>query len=178
MPRQTEQYFLFVFRLFMGWVFFSTLSDELLNPRFVPTHVVPVLNKAVVFHPFFSMLATPTVAPVIGFLVMYGHLLIGLSLFVGLMVRASASFGIALMILYWLADLRLPNLHVVGHATVVVPLVLIYRIGMALGVTVLSIHILYSVILVYLILGRAGQVWGLDALAVKFPFWRTLRVSN
>jgi thiosulfate dehydrogenase (quinone) large subunit len=178
MTRQNEQYFLFLFRIFIGWVFFSTLSDELLNPRFVPTHVVPVLNTSVIFHSFFTMLATPTIAPVIGFLVMYGHLLIGLSPFAGFMVRISASFGIMLMMLYWLATLRLANFHVIGHATVVVPLVLIYRIVMAAGVTVLDLHILYSVILVYLIVGRAGQVWGLDAFAVKMPSWRTLRASN
>jgi thiosulfate dehydrogenase [quinone] large subunit len=41
-------------------------------------------------------------------LVEYGHLLIGLSLLSGLMVRVSASFGVLLMIIYWLAHMDWP----------------------------------------------------------------------
>jgi thiosulfate dehydrogenase (quinone) large subunit len=39
------------------------------------------------------------------FLVEYGHLLIGLSLLTGLMVRVSATFGVMLMIIYWFAHM-------------------------------------------------------------------------
>jgi thiosulfate dehydrogenase [quinone] large subunit len=48
---------------------------------------------------------TSSVALIITFLVSCGHLLIGLSLLVGLMVRVSASFGIMLMLLYWMAHM-------------------------------------------------------------------------
>jgi thiosulfate dehydrogenase [quinone] large subunit len=44
--------------------------------------------------------------PITTFLVGYGHLLIGLSLIFGLMVRISASVGIMLM--YWMAHMDFP----------------------------------------------------------------------
>jgi thiosulfate dehydrogenase [quinone] large subunit len=41
-------------------------------------------------------------------LVSWGHLLIGLSLLAGLLVRVSSLFGVALMILYWMAHMDFP----------------------------------------------------------------------
>jgi hypothetical protein len=51
---------------------------------------------------------TPTMAAITTFMVEYGHLLIGLSLLTGLMVRVSASFGVVLMIIYWFAHMDWP----------------------------------------------------------------------
>ncbi len=176
MTPRTAQGFAFVFRIFGGLLFLhAALGDELLNPRFVATHVVPVLNEPGIFHPVFSALSTPEIAPIIGFLVSYGHLLIGTLLLVGLAVRPSASIAIFLLITYSLVGMQLPDLQVVGHATALVPVVFAYHIAMyALGVV--DFHILMCMVLVYVIVARAGHVMGLDALATKVPFMAGLWV--
>ncbi len=91
-------------------------------------------------------------APITTFLVGDGHLLIGLSLLLGLMIRVSASFGILLLLMYWMAHMDFPyvenrNNFIVDH------------------------HIVYAGVLVYLIGQRAGHVCGLDAWAEKQPFF-------
>jgi len=45
------------------------------------------LSHTKTFHDVYAVLATPAADPVLTFLVSYGHLLIGLSLLVGLLVR-------------------------------------------------------------------------------------------
>jgi len=97
--------------------------------------------------------STPTWAPLITFLVGYGHLLIGLSLLVGLMVRVSANFGILLLLLYWTAHMDFPFIENRNNFLV-------------------DYHIVYAGVLVQLILERAGHVWGLDAWAEKLPFFQ------
>jgi thiosulfate dehydrogenase [quinone] large subunit len=178
--RQNERLFIFVFRIFAGWLFFyAAWSDELLLPTWTETHFLQVIRKTVVFHSWFMMLAAPNVTPLAANLIMYGHLLLGLSLLSGLMVRVSACFGILAMVLYWIAGIRFPDLVVLNHTSLKVPLVLLYRLVMNIGGTVFDLHILWSVILVYLIVARAGHVWGLDAWAVKtFPFLKRLRVCD
>ena len=81
-----------------------------------------------------------------------GHLLIGLSLLVGLMVRVSAAFGILLMLIYWMAHMDWPFIENRNNFIV-------------------DYHIVYAVVLVYLIVKRAGHVCGLDAWAAKQPFF-------
>jgi thiosulfate dehydrogenase [quinone] large subunit len=93
------------------------------------------------------------VAPVVTFLVGYGHLLIGLSLLVGLMVRFSGAFGILLMLLYWLAHMDFPYIENANNFIV-------------------DYHIVYASVLGYLIYKHAGHVWGLDALASRIPTFR------
>ena len=83
----------------------------------------------------------------------YGHLLIGLSLLVGLMVRVSASFGILLMLLYWMAHMDFPYIENANNFIV-------------------DYHIVYASVLGYLIYKQAGYAWGLDALAAKVPLFR------
>jgi thiosulfate dehydrogenase (quinone) large subunit len=170
MPPQIERRFLFVFRLFAGWLFLNASLSEVHNPAFVTTHVLPVLSHSGVFHPFFAILANPAVLPMVTFLVAYGHLMIGLSLLVGLMVRVSASFAIVLLLLYWLTGINLPDLNVVGHSQIAAAVLLIYRIVKYAGELLADIHILYCVILGYLIAGRAGHAWGLDAWISRMPF--------
>jgi thiosulfate dehydrogenase (quinone) large subunit len=175
---RSTRVFLFIFRMLAGWLFLHASLSQVLNPNFVATHVVPVLSHEGLFHPFFSIFATPTLAPVVGFLVAYGHLLIGLSLLVGLMVPVSASLAVVLLMLYWLASIELPDLTVVGHSSIAGAILLVYRIVRYVGELIGDIHVLYSVILVYLIAGHAGHVWGLDAWAEKIPFLARLRVRS
>jgi thiosulfate dehydrogenase [quinone] large subunit len=101
-----------------------------------------------VYAPFTSAAWAPTLT----FLVSYGHLLIGLSLLVGLGVRVSAAFGILLVLMYWTAHMDFPYIENKNNF-------------------LLDYHIVYAGVLVLLIVERAGHVWGLDAWAVKLPFF-------
>ena len=75
----------------------------------------------------------------------WGHLLIGLSLISGFMVRVSGPFGILLMITYYFAHMKFPL-----HRGTVNFLV--------------DYHLVYATVIVYLIAHRAGHVFGLDGL--------------
>src|SRR5262245_49064983 len=93
-----DRRFVLVFRLLMAWTFLYAASHQVFNPKFSAARF---LKETKTFHDVYAVLATPTLDPILTFLVSYGHLLIGLSLLVGLMVRVSAAFGVALLLLYW-----------------------------------------------------------------------------
>src|SRR5262249_37355478 len=97
------------------------------------------------FHDVYAPLTNPTIIPVLTFMVEYGHLLIGLSLISGLLVRVSAPFAIMLMMMYWTAHMDFPYIEKVNN-------LLTYS------------HIVYAVVLWCLIAKRAGHVCGLDGL--------------
>lgn len=145
----TERGLIVVFRLLMAWTFLYAASHQVFDPKFT---VVGFLNSTKTFHDVFVVFTTPTMAPVTTFLAAWGHLLIGLSLLVGLMVRVSAAFGILLLLTYWMAHMDWPFIENRNNFIV-------------------DYHIVYSVVLVYLIVNRAGHVWGLDAWAAKQPFF-------
>jgi thiosulfate dehydrogenase (quinone) large subunit len=94
---------------------------------------------------------TPILAPTTTFLVEYGHLLIGLSLVFGLMVRVSASFGVLLMLIYWMAHMDWPFVENKNNF-------------------IFDYHLVYAGVLVYLIAKRAGHVFGLDGWIEQTPF--------
>jgi thiosulfate dehydrogenase (quinone) large subunit len=100
-----------------------------------------------------AVLTTPTMAPITTVLVEYGHLLIGLSLLFGLMVRVSASAGVFLMLTYWLAHMDWPFIENKNNF-------------------IIDYHLVYAGVLVLLIVKRAGHVWGLDALVEKLTFFQ------
>jgi thiosulfate dehydrogenase [quinone] large subunit len=77
-------------------------------------------------------------APITTFLVEYGHLLIGLSLLFGLMVRVSAAFGVVLIIIYWFAHTDWPFIENTNNFIV-------------------DYHLVYAGVLVTLIVTRAGH---------------------
>jgi len=136
---------LFYFRMTMAWTFLYAASHQVFDPSFT---VVGFLSHTKTFHDFFAIFTTPTMAPMTTFLVEYGHLLIGLSLLVGLMVRVSAAFGVLLMLIYWMAHMDWPYIEDKTNFIV-------------------DYHLVYAGVLVYLIVNRAGHVFGLDAWAEK-----------
>lgn len=150
MQATAEKAFIVLFRVAMAWTFLYAASHQVFVPGW---SVAEFLSKTKTFHDAFAIFTTPSVAPVITFLVGYGHLLIGLSLLVGLMVRVSASFGILLMLLYWMAHMDFPYIENANNYIV-------------------DYHIVYAGVLGYLIHKQAGYVWGLDALASKVPLFR------
>src|SRR5262245_66576995 len=100
-----ERAFIVFFRLAMGWTFLYAASHQIFDPNW---SIVRFLSNTKTFHDVFAVFTTSAIAPIMTFLVEYGHLLIGLSLVSGLMVRVSASFGILLMIIYWMAHMDFP----------------------------------------------------------------------
>lgn len=138
------------FRLAMGWTFLYAASHQVFDPNW---SVAGFLSHTKTFHDLFAVFTTPAVAPIITVVVAYGHLLIGLSLVSGLMVRVSASFGIALMIVYWMAHMDFPYIENKNNF-------------------LLDYHVVYAGVLSYLIAKSAGHVWGLDGYVEDFQFVR------
>src|SRR4051812_4196916 len=93
------------FRLTMAWTFLYAASHQVFDPAFT---VAAFLSHTKTFHNVYAPLTSPAIAPMLTFLVSYGHLLIGLSLLVGLMVRTSAACGILLLLTYWTAHMDFP----------------------------------------------------------------------
>ncbi|MBX6329484.1 MAG: DoxX family protein [Pseudolabrys sp.] len=145
-----EKSLIVYFRLTMAWTFLYAASHQVFVPDW---SVVGFLQHTKTFHDVFAVFTTPTMAPITTFLVEYGHLLIGLSLLFGLVVRVSAAFGAALMIIYWFAHMDWPFIENTNNFIV-------------------DYHLVYAGVLVYLIVKRAGHVFGLDAWAQNLDFVR------
>jgi thiosulfate dehydrogenase [quinone] large subunit len=132
----------------MAWTFLYASSHQLFVSGWT---VAGFLDHTKTFHDFYANFTGPAIAPILTFLVAWGHFLIGLSLLVGLMVRVSASFGILLMLLYWTAHMDFPYIENANNF-------------------LLDSHIVYAGVLVYLIVKHAGHVFGMDGWAEKLPF--------
>jgi thiosulfate dehydrogenase [quinone] large subunit len=145
-----EKRFVFLLRMLMAWTFLYAASHQVFVADF---SVVGFLNHTKTFHDFFAIFTGPSVAPIVTFLVAYGHLLIGLSLLVGLMVRISAFFGILLLLMYWMAHMDFPYIENTNNFIV-------------------DYHIVYATVLGFLMYKAAGHVWGLDAVASRIPLFR------
>jgi thiosulfate dehydrogenase [quinone] large subunit len=143
-----ERALIIFFRLAMGWTFLYAASHQVFDPKWT---VVGFLSHTKTFHDVFVVFTTPTMAPITTLLVEYGHLLIGLSLVLGLAVRVSASFGIMLMLVYWMAHMDWPFIENKNNF-------------------ILDFHIVYAGVLGYLIVKRAGHVFGLDGWLEKSAF--------
>jgi thiosulfate dehydrogenase [quinone] large subunit len=145
MPHEKSQTFdnfiTLFFRLTMGWTFLWAGIHHFGDGKFV----LGFLSHVKTFHDVYAPLTSPTIVPVLTFLVEYGHLLIGLSLILGLLVRVSAPFAIMLMIMYWTAHMDFPYIENANSLLV-------------------DYHIVYAGVLAYLIAKRAGHVFGLDGL--------------
>jgi thiosulfate dehydrogenase [quinone] large subunit len=141
-------------RLAMAWTFLYAASHQVFDPHF---SVAAFLKGTKTFHGLYAPFTDPRISPVLTFLVGYGHLLIGLSLLVGLAVRVSAPFGIALLLLYWTAHMDFPYIENKNNL-------------------LLDYHIVYSAVLVYLVIKKAGRVWGLDGWLETLPLAPKLRM--
>src|SRR4030088_2043024 len=93
----TERVIILYLRVVMAWTFLYPGIRQVASPDF---SVAGFLGHTKTFQDFFSMFAAPPAAHITSVLVAYGHLLIGLSLLVGLTVRLSAGFGALLMFFY------------------------------------------------------------------------------
>jgi thiosulfate dehydrogenase [quinone] large subunit len=150
MPTSLDKTLIFYFRLVIGWTFLYAGVSQLADPGW---SVVGFLGGTKTFHDVLAPFAAPAVAPTMTFLVEWGHLLIGLSLVSGLLVRVSASFGVMLMLMYYMAHMDFPYIENKLNFLV-------------------DYHLVYAGVLVYLIARHAGHVWGLDGWAERLPLIR------
>jgi thiosulfate dehydrogenase [quinone] large subunit len=132
----------------MAWTILYAASHQVFVHDFT---VVGFLKTTKTFHNLFAHFTTPTMAPIATFLVEYGHLLIGLSLLFGLMVRVSAAFGVLLMGIYWMAHIDWPFVENTNNF-------------------IFDYHLVFAGALVLLIVKRAGHIYGLDAWAENLSF--------
>src|SRR3954463_1621491 len=144
----TDRTFVFIFRMLMAWTFIYAASHQAFVADFT---IVGFLSHTKTFHDVFVVFTAPAIAPVVSFLVAWGHLLIGLSLLFGLMVRVSTIFGIALLLMYWTAHMDWPFIENKNNFIV-------------------DYHIVYATVMGYLFARHAGHVWGLDAWLEKTTF--------
>lgn len=112
---------------------------QVLSPDFSPRPSW----RANTFHDLHAPLTTPAIAPTLTFLVSWGHLLIGLSLVSGLLVRVSGVFGVALLLTYWTAHMEFP--HIESQVNLII-----------------DYHIVYATLMLWLVMVNTGNVYGLD----------------
>ncbi|MDH7794256.1 MULTISPECIES: DoxX family membrane protein [unclassified Beijerinckia] len=146
MERQsTEKIMILYFRVVMAWTFLYPGIRQVLAPEF---SVSGFLSHTKTFNGLFSLLASPPVSSIVSFLVAYGHLLIGVSLLLGFMVRISAPLGALMMILYWMAHMDWP--YIENKTNFIV-----------------DQHLVFAGLLIFLAIVQAGRFWGLDAMRMQ-----------
>ena len=134
-----EQTLILFFRITLGWTFLYAAIHNFGDDKFV----AGFLSHTKTFHDVYGPIASSAFVPVLTFLVEYGHLLIGLSLISGFLVRLSAPFAIMMLLLYWTAHMDFPYIENPNNCIV-------------------DFHIVYAGVLVYLMVKHAGHVVGLD----------------
>ncbi len=130
------------FRLAMGWTFLYAGVTQVMDPHFT---VAVFLAHTKTFHDVLAAFAAPGIGPYTTFAVKWGHLLIGLSLVSGLLIRVSGAFGVLLMLTYYCAHMDFPYVD--------------SRVNF-----LMEYHLVYVGVLVYLMSVNSGRVFGLDGL--------------
>ncbi len=132
-------------RLAMGWTFLYAGVTQVMDPHWT---VATFLAHTKTFHDVFAVFAAPGIAPFTTFAVKWGHLLIGLSLVFGLLVRVSGVFGVMLMLTYYCAHMDFPYVDSPVNF-------------------IMEYHLVYAGVLIYLMSVNAGRVLGLDGLVER-----------
>ncbi|OLP42851.1 DoxX family protein [Rhizobium oryziradicis] len=145
---QAERILLATLRICIGWVFLWASIHHYGSTGYV----AGFLSSTKTFHFIYGPLSQSALMPVIAFLVEYGHMLIGLSLISGLLVRVSAPFAIFIMLTYWTAHLDFPYVQSINNLLI-------------------DEHMIYAMVLALLINRRAGHYFGLDAVLSRLPMF-------
>lgn len=130
---------IFLLRIFLGFMFFSSAFSKILNPKWTSAGY---LQNAKTFTSFYQWLASPNLIKITDFLNEWGMLFIGLGLIFGLAVKLASFFGIIMMFLYYLPILQFPY----ADKNIIV-----------------DQHIIFILIFFLLIVFDAGKIWGLDS---------------
>ena len=97
------KYFLTLLRIILGWYFLFEGISKILVPGWTSKNYL--LGSTWIFSDFFYWLASsPTLVGIVDFLNIWGLILIGISLFVGLYVRWASLFA-AILLFFLSADM-------------------------------------------------------------------------
>jgi len=144
----SQKAIVFALRLMLGWVFLYAGMRQIF---FIENwSAAGFLKDPKTFADFYALFAGPGVVPYVSFLVKWGHLLIGLSLISGFMVRVGSGFGALLMLLYYFPRMEFPYVSGVNQFIV-------------------EYHLVYAVLLLYLGAVKAGRIWGLEGYLDRLP---------
>jgi uncharacterized membrane protein YphA (DoxX/SURF4 family) len=103
MNRRALDVFLVLLRTVIGWHFLYEGLSKLLSPNWTSYNFLSVSKW--IFADFFQSIATnPTALEIVDFLNIWGLILIGLSLFFGVLTRYSSAFGILMLSMYYVAN--------------------------------------------------------------------------
>lgn len=153
---KTIGYSILSLRFIMGWVFLQAGIQKALDPTWGASGFLGGVAEA---NPFGFLWPLMTEMAAVDPLVMYGQILIGLALLLGVFFRFAALMGGLQMVLFWMASLEggvmmgLP----VGHGYVI------------------NSNIVYALILFGLGALNAGRIYGFDqrledtAMVEKYP---------
>lgn len=98
-----QQSFLFLLRVVIGWHFLYEGFAKLVNPEWSAAGYLEVSRW--LFSGFFQWIAhTPTALQAVDFLVVWGMILIGMGLMVGLFTRIAGASGMLLLLFFYLCN--------------------------------------------------------------------------
>ena len=137
-----KQIILTILRITFGILFLYAGIDKLMNEFSAAGYLNNVATG-----PFASMLATMAGSAVVDFLVVWGEILIGLALILGVAIRFTSAMGILMMALFYISVL--PPEH--GPVTE---------------------HIIYILVFLTLASQGAGRYWGVDSWLEKQEFFK------
>lgn len=129
-----SKYLLLTLRIVFGLMFLVSGIDKLTSNFTAAGYLTNVSTG-----PFRDMYISLAGSPIVDFMVVWGEILIGLALVLGILVRLSCYLGSIMMLMYYLSVL--PPEH--GY---------------------ISQHIIYVLVFAILASFAAGRVWGLDQL--------------
>ena len=135
---------LLVLRVSMGWIFFYAGITKVMNPEW---SAKGYLLGAKTLTGLFGWLANSDILPIVNLLNEWGLTLIGVSLILGIWVRASAMLGSVLMLMYYIPVLEFP--YAGSHAYII------------------DEHIIYAIILILFALFHDTRVWNIRSLLEK-----------
>ncbi len=144
-----RKFALFILRVSMGWVMFYAGITKILNPAW---SAAGYLGSAKTFPAFYQWFLQPSILPATNFVNEWGLALLGVSLILGIGVRAGSVLGAILMLLYYFPVLQFPY---IGQNSYIV-----------------DDHIIYALVLVYFATVRAGRYWGLENWCASLPICR------
>jgi uncharacterized membrane protein YphA (DoxX/SURF4 family) len=100
--KKYSSYLLTILRILIGWHFLYEGITKLINPGWTAKYYL-LGSKWIFADLFHSMASSPGVMNIVDFLNVWGLILIGLSLFIGLFVRWSSIAGAVLLFFYFVA---------------------------------------------------------------------------
>lgn len=122
------------FRLSIGWVFLGAGLRQVPDATW---SAADFLSRSPNFPGFFKMISEPPFIGIIDFIVPWLHLLVGLALMLGICMKIAGTVGAAQMFLLYIPRFEFPGF--------------------------LEYHLIYTVLIIYLVSVGAGRFWGLEA---------------